>query len=151
LGRGDVDAVFGHCGDGDRVELVGGLRAGRQNRDAVAGEVGEVAGGHLGAASVVYADEQHARPVIVARWLRPGVLSDHARLGGMRGVHRQPQVLGRSAAEASPQQEVLASGPQQLLAAAVSQHAVLRRLARVGGVGGGGAEVGCGGADDRAV
>ena len=56
---GDVDADFGHGGDGGRVDLVGRFGAAGVDVDAVAGEVAEPAGGHLGAAGVVDAEEQH--------------------------------------------------------------------------------------------
>ena len=46
--------------DGDGVDLVGGRGSGGADLDAVAGEVAQQAGGHLGAAGVVDADEQHA-------------------------------------------------------------------------------------------
>ncbi len=45
----------------DGVDLVGGLGACREDLDPVAGEVLEVAGGHLGPAGVVHADEQDVR------------------------------------------------------------------------------------------
>ncbi len=48
-----------HGLDGGRVDLVGRGGAGGADLDAVAGEVGQPGGGHLGAAGVVDADEQH--------------------------------------------------------------------------------------------
>ena len=56
---GDVDADFGHGLDGDGVDLVGGFADPAERTSIrVAGEVAQVAGGHLGAAGVVDADEQ---------------------------------------------------------------------------------------------
>ena len=55
---GEVDAFFAHGFDDDMVDGVGRGRSGGADFDGVAGEVGEVAGGHLGAAGVVDADEQ---------------------------------------------------------------------------------------------
>ena len=50
--------------DGDRIDALAGLRAGRADLDGVAGQVGEPPGGHLRAAGVVDADEQDAgRPL----------------------------------------------------------------------------------------
>ena len=57
---GEVDAFFAHGFDDDRVDGVGRGRSGGADFDGVVGEVGEVAGGHLGAAGVVDADEQDA-------------------------------------------------------------------------------------------
>ena len=56
---GDVDAFLGHGCDGDGIDLVGRNGSGGANLDPAAGKCAEVTGGHLGAASVVDADEQH--------------------------------------------------------------------------------------------
>jgi hypothetical protein len=61
LAAHDVDADFGHglhCG---RVDLIGWLGAGGPDVDAVASQMLQPAGRHLGAAGVVDADEQDAR------------------------------------------------------------------------------------------
>ena len=50
-----------HRLDRGGVDLVGGFGSGGADLDPVAGEVGEEAGGHLGTAGVVDADEQDAR------------------------------------------------------------------------------------------
>ena len=63
LRAGEVDTDLGHGADRDRVELIGGLRTRGTDLDAVAGDVGEPARGHLRAAGVVHADEQHDRLV----------------------------------------------------------------------------------------
>ena len=57
---GEVNAFFAHGFDDDRVDGVGRGRSGGADFDGVVGEVAEVAGGHLGAAGVVDADEQDA-------------------------------------------------------------------------------------------
>ncbi len=58
---GEVDAQFGHgCHDGG-VDVIGGCGAGRPDQDLVACMEAQECGGHLGAASVVHADEQHLR------------------------------------------------------------------------------------------
>ena len=55
---GDVDADFGHRVDGRRVDLGSRFGTAGVHQDAVAGEVLQPAGGHLGAAGVVDAEEQ---------------------------------------------------------------------------------------------
>jgi hypothetical protein len=60
---GDVDALFSQGLDGYGVDLVGGFGAGRADFDTAAREMVEVAGGHLGAAGVVDANEQNGRLV----------------------------------------------------------------------------------------
>src|SRR5699024_4867088 len=60
---GDVDADLDHGRYGDGVDLLDGLGAGGADVDAVAGEVGEPSGGHLGAAGIVDADKEHGRLV----------------------------------------------------------------------------------------
>src|SRR5690606_27557100 len=63
LFAGDVDADLVHGFYGHGVDLVAGHGAGGADVDFVAGEVGQEPGGHLGAACVVYADEQDARSI----------------------------------------------------------------------------------------
>ena len=53
--------VFRHGVDGDGVDLVLRLGAGRADLDAAGAELAEVPGGHLGAAGVVDADEEDGR------------------------------------------------------------------------------------------
>src|SRR5690606_525668 len=53
-----VDAFLGHGLDGDRVDLVARLGAPGADVDRAVGEGAGVAGGHLGAAGVVDADEE---------------------------------------------------------------------------------------------
>ncbi|KPC77113.1 hypothetical protein ADL26_03645, partial [Thermoactinomyces vulgaris] len=60
---GDVDAHLFHRLDGGGVDLVGRCRSGGADFDAVAREVGEPPSGHLGAAGIVDADEEHRRLV----------------------------------------------------------------------------------------
>lgn len=57
---GEVDAFFAHGFDYHRVDGVGRGRSGGADFDGVVGEVSEIAGGHLGAAGVVDANEQDA-------------------------------------------------------------------------------------------
>ena len=63
---GDVDADFGHRGDGGGVDLGAGFGAAGPGDGAVAGEVVEPAEGHLRAAGVVHAQEQHDRGAVGA-------------------------------------------------------------------------------------
>ena len=58
-GGAQVDAELGHGLDDGRVDVVGRGGAGGADDDPVTGVVGEQRGGHLGAAGVVDADEQH--------------------------------------------------------------------------------------------
>jgi hypothetical protein len=46
-GGGDVDAEFGHGGDGDWVDLLGGFGSRGTDLDAISGQVGQQPGGHL--------------------------------------------------------------------------------------------------------
>ena len=85
---GDVDAVLGHRGDRGRVHLVGRRRAGREDLDPVAGEMLQVARGHLRAPGVVHADEQHGGTV------RHGPSPSR---GGARGPGRRPAARPRPA------------------------------------------------------
>jgi 2-polyprenyl-6-methoxyphenol hydroxylase-like FAD-dependent oxidoreductase len=59
--RRDVDADFGHGGDCGRVDLVCRGGSGGSDFDAIAREVGEPPGGHLGSSGVVDADEEDGR------------------------------------------------------------------------------------------
>ena len=61
---GDVDADLGHGRDGGGVDLDAGFGAAGPGDGAVAGEVVEPAEGHLGAAGVVDAQEQHDRGAV---------------------------------------------------------------------------------------
>src|SRR5699024_11949374 len=56
---GDVDAFFKHRRNRGRGDMVGGHGACRAHLDPVPSEVAAVAGGHLRAPGVVYADEQY--------------------------------------------------------------------------------------------
>ena len=55
---------LGHGGDDSGVELAGGLGSGGGDLDAARCLAGEYGAGHLGPASVVRADEQHAGDVV---------------------------------------------------------------------------------------
>jgi hemoglobin len=57
--RGDIQADLGHGLDDGGVQLAGRLGAGRGHPDPPARLLGQQGGGHLGAAGVVGADEQH--------------------------------------------------------------------------------------------
>lgn len=56
----EVDAFFAHSFNDDGIGGVGRGRPGRADFNGVASEMNEVTGGHLGATSVVDADEQDA-------------------------------------------------------------------------------------------
>jgi hypothetical protein len=58
---GNIDPILGHGLDGDRIDLVRGFRTGRADFDLATGQLAEVAGGHLGSASIVDANEQNRR------------------------------------------------------------------------------------------
>ena len=59
----EVYAKLGHHRDDDRMHLLGGQRPGGVNCHPVAGLAGEEGRGHLGAAGVLNADEEHAGPI----------------------------------------------------------------------------------------
>src|SRR6516165_2755556 len=67
LFRGDVDTLFCHRGDSCGVYMIGGFGAARVDRCLIPGVVGEESHGHLGAAGVVGAKEEHG-------WCRHHVL-----------------------------------------------------------------------------
>ena len=62
---GDVDADLGQRRGRQLVDLGAGFGAGRVDVDRVAGAEFHQAGGHLGLAAVLDADEQHPRPLII--------------------------------------------------------------------------------------
>ena len=83
---GDVQADLGHRGDNGGVELAGGLGSGRGDPDTPGGLVVQQRGGHLGAARVVRADEEHSwdvghgwLPSSVSRPARPGAAGGGGR------------------------------------------------------------------------
>src|ERR1700757_3602948 len=69
---GDVDTLFCHRGDGCCVYLIGWFGAARVDRCLIAGVVCEESHGHLGAARVVGAKEEHS-------WFRHHVLGFSVR------------------------------------------------------------------------
>ena len=84
---GDVDADLGHGRDGGRVDRSAGFGAAGPGDGAVAGEVVEPAEGHLRAAGVVDAEEQHGRSRSA---LRTGL-----RQASARGARRSVSAAGR--------------------------------------------------------
>ena len=92
----DVYADLCHRLDDGGVDRVGGGGAGRADLYSVPGEVGQERGGHLGAAGVVDADEQHRHGVVwggSAFHGRPVSVAAHQRVQ-MRGGAGVPAMRG---------------------------------------------------------
>src|SRR5215208_6327312 len=55
---GNVDTFFGHGLDGDGIDLVGGFGTGRAYHDLAAGQLTEIAGGHLVNAGILTREQR---------------------------------------------------------------------------------------------
>jgi hypothetical protein len=88
----DVDAAFGHCRDGGRVDFGAGFGAAGPGDRGVGGEVGEEAEGDLGAAGVTGAQKRTIgrasveRPSTPARARRRGRANRSAISGRKLGM-----------------------------------------------------------------